>query len=165
MAPHWGPAPDQVWVQHHSWEEARWVHGQHFLVPTKEKHFVEKASQFLAFYIGQNLCKWFHMVRVIAGNTWKSSDQRKTARVPSPLSSPHPLSENPGSLFLFWRIAFWRWWKPSKLTPRLCLRGNSNAAVFMGCLSLHQYLIPEVNGSACYYSPYLLWQSSVVIQI
>lgn len=106
------------------------------LVPTKEKHFIEKASQLLAFYIGQNLCKRFHMVRVIAGNTWKSSDQRKAARIPS------PLSENPGSLFLFWRIAFWKWWKPSKLTPKICFHGNSNAAVFMGYLSLHQYLIP-----------------------
>ena len=46
-----------------------WVHGQHFLVPTKEKHVIEKASQFLAFYVGQNLCKRFHMVRVITGNT------------------------------------------------------------------------------------------------
>lgn len=135
------------------------------LFPTKEKHFIKKACRLLAFYVGQNLCKRFHMVRVIAGNSSKSSNQRKTTRIPSPLSSPYPLSENPGSLFLFWKITFGKQWKLSKLAPRFCLRGNSNPAVFMGYLSLHQYLIPEVNGSDCYYPPYLLWQSLVVIQI
>lgn len=77
------------------------------LFPTKEKHFIKKASRLLAFYVGQNLCKRFHMVRVIAGNSWKSSNQRKTTRIPSPLSSPHPLSENPGSLFSFLENHLW----------------------------------------------------------